>query len=121
MNASSPNSLVSPDLVRKPAGHTHSWPGHMAEDGGSTFGPIPGATLTATADELCLRGTRGEFHVPKAAVVKIGRGRLYPWFFSALQIHHTLPKGSRELQFKPIGIRRREILELLRALGYPVA
>lgn len=92
----------------------------MAEDSGSTFGPIPCATLTATETEICLRGTRGEFRLPRAVVTKIGRGKLYPWFFAAIQFHHQRPKISRELQFKPMNCSRREVLARLAGLGYPV-
>lgn len=93
----------------------------MADDGGSTFGLTPCAMLIATASELRVRGTRGDFRVPKTAVRRIGGGRLYPWFFRAVQIHHAQPNCSRELQFKPLQASRREIFERLRELGYPVA
>lgn len=120
MNVSAPASparLVSPSV---PGVTSFRWEGHMAEDGGFTSGPLPRATLTATSDELCLQGTRGEFHLPRTAILRIGRGKLYPWFFCALQFHHTLPLGSRELQFMPMTAPRREVRATLRALGYPV-
>ncbi len=108
----------SPTSVSAPA---IAWQGHMAEDTGSTYGPTPCATLIATPTELWLRGTRGDFRLPRAAVSRIGSGKLDPWFFCAVRIHHNLPKVSRELQFKPMGISRRRVFDQLRELGYPVS
>ena len=92
----------------------------MADDVASTYGPEPMATLVATATELLLSGTRGTFRLPRAAVSRLSRGKLYPWFFSAVRIHHTLTGLPRDLQFKPINDKPRDVLDTLRALGYPV-
>jgi hypothetical protein len=97
------------------------WEGHMADDVGSTFGPEPMAFLSATAEELVLSGTRGTYKVPRVAVTKVGRGKLYPWFFSALRISHTVERLPRDLQFKPLGQHWRQVMQKLRELGYPSA
>lgn len=91
----------------------------MADDIGATFGHQPLASLTATADALVLTGTRGNFRVPRSAIKKLGRGNMYPWLFSAVRIHHSVPGYPTELQFKPLGLRPREVLAQLRRLGYP--
>jgi hypothetical protein len=93
----------------------------MADDVGATFGVEPMASLAATRDEIVLSGTRGTYRVPRTAVTKIGRGKMYPWFFAGIRIHHTMGTISRELQFKPLGGDWREVLRGLRDLGYPGA
>jgi hypothetical protein len=95
------------------------WPGHMADDVASTFGPEPMATLIATPDELVLSGTRGTFRVPRSAVVRLGRGKMYPWLFSALRIHHSVTGYPGALQFKPQPGNWRDVLVRLKSLGYP--
>ena len=101
------------------SGNALRWDGHMADDVAATYGPEPLAALTASNEELLLSGTRGTFRLPRTAVRKIGRGRLYPWLFSAVRIHHDLPQLPRELQFKPLGTTPRDILAQLATLGYP--
>lgn len=119
MNVISENHRPAP--ATRVAHSTDSiWEGHMAEDGGSTSGPVPCASLTANVSELCIRGTRGEFHVPRSAIRKISKGKLYPWLFQAVQIHHSLPRCSAELQFKPTSTKLQDVLNQLRELGYPV-
>lgn len=93
----------------------------MADDVGSTYGPDPLAFLSATADEILLCGNRGSFRLPRAALRGIGRGGFYPWFFRAVRLQHAVAGYPRELQFKPLGVAPREVLERLRALGYPSA
>ncbi len=93
----------------------------MADDVASTYGPTPTAFLSATPDALLLSGTRGTFTIPHAAVVKISRGKMYPWLFAAVRIHHRVPNLPRDLQFKPVGIRPRDVLAQLAALGYPTS
>lgn len=93
----------------------------MADDVAATYGPEPMATLVATASELVLSGSRGTYRVPRAAVTRIGRGKLYPWFFRAIRIHHNAAQLPRELQFKPLDSSRDEVKGQLRALGYPVS
>lgn len=118
-----PNS-PSPAIQPAPTAATPdrlSWPGHMADDGGSTFGMEPCATLTATPDLVEISGTRGHYRIPRAHVTKIGRGRLYPWFFGAVRIYHSLPGISRELQFKPLGGSPADVRLKLKSLGFPVA
>jgi hypothetical protein len=95
------------------------WPGHVADDGGSTTGVRPTGSLTATPAGLVLKSTRGEFRVSREHVTRIGWGRLYPWFFCAVQIHHQEPNCSRELQFRPMGAGVKAILRRLEQLGYP--
>lgn len=92
----------------------------MADDVGSTYGPEPLASLTATAELLILHGTRGTFRVPRTAVTKLGRGRMYPWFFKGLRIHHRATGLPRDLQFQPLGKHWREVQSELKGLGYPV-
>lgn len=98
-----------------------SWSGHMADDIAATYGPDPLANLTATADFLHLTSTRGNFRMPRAAVTRLGCGNFYPWFFAAMRIHHTVSGYPRSLQFKPLGLKPRELMTKLRELGYPVA
>lgn len=92
----------------------------MADDVGATFGPEPCATLKADAHELRLEGTRGQFRIARDAIRRIGRGGVYPWFFRSIHISHTISKMPHNLQFKPLGVERREIVAKLKELGYPV-
>lgn len=96
-----------------------SWKGHMADDVGSTYGPDPLAALTVTPDGLVLIGNRGTFRIPRDRIVRLGRGDFYPWFFGAVRIHHAVPGYPGSLQFKPLGLKPREVLAKLRELGYP--
>jgi hypothetical protein len=91
----------------------------MADDVASTFGPEPLAQLLASADALHLNSARGNFRIPRAAVVRLGRGNFYPWFFSALRIHHTVTGYPRSLQFKPLQTTWRNVIAELKQLGYP--
>lgn len=97
------------------------WEGHMADDVAATSGLDPMALLRATSDYLHLTSTRGDFKVPRTAITKIGRGKFYPWMFSAVRIHHTSPGLPRELQFKPMRAKVADVFGQLRTLGYPVA
>jgi hypothetical protein len=97
------------------------WEGHMADDVGATYGHTPMAALTATSDLLILAGTRGNFRVPRNAITKIGRGKMYPWLFSAVRIHHNVRGYPADLQFKPLGVHPRDVIAQLRQLGYPLA
>ena len=96
------------------------WEGHISNGVGSTTGTDL-AFLSADANELVLSGTIGTFNLPRASVVKIGRGKMYPWLFAGISFRHQDPKCPEELQFKPVGVPAREILARLRTLGYPVA
>jgi hypothetical protein len=118
MNAT--DSQMPNSSTAHPEPGSRTWEGHMADDVGATYGSAPMAALSATTDALVLSGGRGNFRVPRAAVTKVGRGKLYPWLFAAVQIHHTVPGISRELQFKPLNVKPREVLDQLRTLGYPV-
>jgi hypothetical protein len=95
------------------------WDGHMADDVAATYGSKPLATLIATRERLILSGTRGTFEFPRAVIQKLGRGGFYPWFFSAMRIHHTVDRFPRNLQFKPLGLKWQKVLTELRGLGYP--
>lgn len=97
------------------SGDEIKWPGHMADDIASTYGPEPLASLTATVHELLLSGTRGTFRIPRAAVTRIGRGNFYPWLFSALRIHHSVSGFPKSLQFKPQPGHWRDVLTRLKA------
>lgn len=96
------------------------WEGEIYDGVRSTYGSVPAAFLRATADEIFLAGNRGEFHLPRARVWKIGRGQFYPWLFCAIQIHHGVGEYPNELQFKPAHATPHAVLAHLDALGYPV-
>ncbi|MBL9204590.1 MAG: hypothetical protein JNN01_05870 [Opitutaceae bacterium] len=98
-----------------------TWSGHVADDVAATFGPEPKAHLTATGDGLRISSTRGEFQLPRASVMKVGRGNFYPWFFSSIRVHHRVAGVPVSLQFKALGHKSSEVLARLRELGYPVA
>lgn len=117
MNASRQIEPAGPDPVARPG--EQRWSGHMSDDVAATYGPEPLASLSATANELVLAGSRGTYRIPRTAVTKVGRGRLYPWFFAGLRIHHTAPDLPDELQFKPMGPHRDAVKSALRELGYP--
>jgi hypothetical protein len=91
----------------------------MSDGVGATYGHTPLALLSANAGELLLSGNRGTFRLPRAAVLRIGRGDLYPWFFGGIRIRHNIADFPEHLQFQPMVARSREILDQLRALGYP--
>lgn len=97
------------------------WEGHIADDVGATFGPEPMARLRATRESLFLTSSRGDFRLPRDTLRRIGRGKFYPWLFAAVRFHHTRSDLPRDLQFKPLRARPRDILHELRALGYPVS
>lgn len=118
MHSSTESSLLEP--ARPTAAATDQWTGHVSDDVGATSGPLPKASLTATAQELVVVCPRETYRVPRTAVVRIGRGNLYPWFFAGLRIHHNVPGLTKELQFKPMGRPTRELVQRLRVLGYPV-
>jgi hypothetical protein len=99
----------------------HKWEGHMADDIAATGGPEPMALLIATSESLLLSSTRGTFKIPRNAVTKLGKGKFYPWFFSAVRIHHSVREFPRDLQFKPLRGKPAEVMNALRTLGYPVA
>lgn len=91
----------------------------MANDVGNTVGPEPAAVLSANADELWLKGTLGDFHIPRNAVTKIRRGGMYPWVFMCVWIRHAIPNYPSHLQFKALGVRSSDIIAQIKALGYP--
>ena len=97
------------------------WEGHMADDVGATYGHAPLASLTATADRLVLNGTRGNFTLPRTLITKIGRGKMYPWLFSSVRIHHRVAGYPADLQFKPLATTPRDVRAQLRQLGYPAS
>ena len=93
----------------------------MSDGVGATYGANPLAFLSVNSDALLLSGSRGTFHLPRTSVVKVGRGKMYPWFFGGIRIRHNISSYPDELQFQAMGVRSREILDRLRALGYPMA
>ena len=94
------------------------WEGHMCDGVGTTTGSEPGALLCANAEELWLKGRRGDFHLPRSAVVKVGRAGMYPWFFRGIRIRHRVSGYPAELQFGPFVGTSRSILTQLKSLGY---
>lgn len=104
-----------------PAAPDFRWEGQMGNGLGATYGLPPAAFLAANAEALVVSGPLGTFRLPRTAVTKLGRGGMYPWFFGGIRIHHRDPKCPEELQFKPLGAHRRDVLSHLRGLGYPVA
>lgn len=96
------------------------WEGSLSNGIGATTG-LPQAFLSADPNELVLSGTLGTYHLPRASVVKVGRGMMYPWFFAGIRFHHSILKFPNELQFKSSEVSSREILNRLRSMGYPVA
>jgi hypothetical protein len=117
MHAAQPSS--HPILTHNSAAVPVRWEGHMCDDVGCTYGATPLAFLSATSEELLLCGNRGSFRFSRETIRKLGRGKMYPWFFAAVRIHHDVPNIPRNLQFKPIGVRAREVLARLKELGYP--
>ncbi len=91
----------------------------MADDVAATCGAEAGAVLLATADELWLKGKRGDFRIPRAAVAGVGRGGFYPWFFKGIRIRHRLTQRPASLQFLAFSAGTRELVAGLRSLGYP--
>ena len=110
----------SAEFLQPAAPGEFRWPGHMADDVASTYGPEPLASLTATADALVLDGTRGTYRMARSAVIKLGRAKMYPWLFKGLRIHHRAAGLPKDLQFQPINVHWREVQEQLKSLGYRV-
>ena len=114
-NTKESGPIVSPTV--EPG--TYRWDGHMSDDVGATFGVQPMAYLSATRDEIVISGSRGTHRVPRTAITKISRGKMYPWFFAGIRVRHTLSAVPAELQFKPMGVHWRDVLRALRELGFP--
>ncbi|MBK8478844.1 MAG: hypothetical protein IPL39_21930 [Opitutaceae bacterium] len=112
---------VSDALSDGPDTHAMRWEGHMADDVASTYGSEPCAALTATPDELRLKGNRGDFRLPRSAITRISRGGLYPWFFKGIRIRHLNTKISSNLQFRTLTGKTNHLLAQLKTLGYPTA
>ena len=91
----------------------------MSDGVGATYGPKPLAFLSANSDGLLLSGNRGTFHLPRASVLKLGRGSMYPWCFGGIRIRHNIASVPADLQFKPMDAQSSDVLDRLRALGYP--
>ncbi|MDP3070484.1 MAG: hypothetical protein Q8N18_09360 [Opitutaceae bacterium] len=114
-----PTDVIPASDPKSNATQSYQWSGHVADDVASTYGPEPLASLTATPDELILTSTRGNFRLPRTAVIRIGRGDFYPWLFAAVRIHHSISGYPRALQFKPLGSKLKDVRLQLQALGYP--
>lgn len=93
----------------------------MADDVASTYGAEPCAVLTATPDEVWLKGNRGDFRLPRSSVTRIGRGGLYPWFFKGIRIRHQDAKFPSNLQFMALTGKTSDIIAQLKTLGYPTS
>ena len=113
MPASLAPSTGQPDTASR------RWEGHMADDVAATYRAEPCAVLTATPDELWLKGNRGDFRLPRSAVVRIGRGGLYPWFFKGIRIRHQNARFPSNTQFKELRGRTDDLIAQLKVLGYP--
>jgi hypothetical protein len=111
---------VSEQRPRQTSEWLEKWDGHMSDGVGATSGVQPLAFLAATRDELLLCGNRGTFRFPITAVRRVGHGRLYPWLFRAIRIHHSVPGYPAELQFKPMHARVPDVLARLEQLGFPI-
>ena len=114
-------TLDSPVDSRSLESSAQRWEGHMSDDIAATYGPEPLAFLRATPDEIVISGTRGTYSLPRTSVTKIGRGKMYPWFFTGVRIVHSVGSYPKNLQFKPLGGPWQEILQALRQQGYPTA
>lgn len=114
-------TATSTESAHNHAQSIHRWEGHMADDVAGTYGTEPMAFLSATADELILSGSRGNYRLPRTSITRIGRGKLYPWFFAAVRIHHSVGNFPRDLQFKPLTGNWRQVRQALHSLGYPGA
>jgi hypothetical protein len=114
-------STSTPGSSPQADGANHRWEGHMSNGLGATYGLNPMAFLSADAGQIVLSGSLGTFAIPRASVVKIGRGGLYPWFFAALRLRHNKAGIPEELQFKPVGVSPAEVRARLKSLGYPVS
>jgi hypothetical protein len=102
-----------------PDANSVRWDGHMCDDVAATFGGEPCAFLSANADEIWLKGNRGDFRIPRRSVTKIGRDGMYPWFFRGVRIRHNVAGFPTNLQFKPMVGGVRDILTQLKTLGFP--
>jgi hypothetical protein len=96
----------------------HQWSGQMCVNAVATSGPDPKATLVASQAGLRLSGTLGDFELNQAVVTRVLQAGLYPWLWAGIRICHSATGYPRHLQFCPIGIRSREVLEQLKALGF---
>ena len=56
-----------------PADSSLHWEGHMYDGIATSYGRTPGATLHAHADALWLKGTRGDFFLPRQDIVLVAR------------------------------------------------
>jgi hypothetical protein len=91
----------------------------MADDVAATYGPDPLALLIATEQRLYLSSSRGNYSFPRESVLRVGRGKFYPWFFSAVRIHHRIPGFPGSVQFKPLRVPVADVLAQLHQMGYP--
>ncbi len=113
--------LTTPDSPAPAASGPLHLEGHMADDVAATFGPKPGAVLQATAEELWIKGNRGDFRLPRQAIARIGRGGLYPWFFKGIRVRHHQKGLPVKVLFLPLECDTGELLHRLQSLGYPHA
>jgi len=90
----------------------------MCVDAVATSGRQSRATLAATEAGLKLSGTLGDFKLSPTAVKCVKRAGFYPWLWGGIRICHCVPGYPQRLQFCPMGIRSRQVLAQLRALGF---
>ncbi len=95
------------------------WEGAMNDGNGTSGSQGAAAVLCANADEIWLSGRRGDFHLPRAAVVRVGRAGMYPWFFRGIRIRHTVAGYPPILQFGAWTVPSRQVISQLRSLGFP--
>ena len=102
-----------------PADSSLHWEGHMYDGIATSYGRTPGAILHAHADALWLKGTRGDFFLPRQDIVALCRSGLYPWCFKGVQIRHRRNDLPETIAFPPLDNKTPPLLDELLKLGHP--
>ena len=61
---------------------------------------------------------RGTFQVARSSVSKVTTANLYPWLFAGIKVYHLAQACPKNIQFKPMGTKSRDVLKKLHELGY---